>query len=168
MRTLLSIAFLSISFMIFAQTELISIKFSPSFTKSAQFKISKADDGYIMSLNGDLVNETVLIRELSLSKIKNFMPEYLIVKQQEDSVERVKQLEDEKNGIHGVNLDGITVEGAYRDKGSNQIFKFWSPNKESVNFKLMIRLFDLMNGSFVKPETAKYINDLKAYFPKFK
>src|SRR5574344_599859 len=155
MRTLLSIVFLSISYMVFAQTELISIKFLPSFTKSAQFAISKADAGYSMSLKGELVNETVLIQELSLSKIKNFMPEYFIAKQQEDSVERAKQLEDEKNGIYGVNLDGITIEGAYRYNDLNRIFKFWSPNKESVNFKLMIRLFDLMNGSFVKSETAK-------------
>ena len=159
---------MSVCYVAFAQTDLMSIKFSPSFIKGAQFTISKADAEYSMSLKGNLVNETVLIQESSLSKIKNFMPEYFIGKQQEDSIERAKQLEDEKNGIHVVGLDGITIEGIFRDQDSNRMFKFWSPNQASVNYKLMILLFDLMKGSFVKPETRKYITELKIYFQIYK
>ena len=164
MRILLSIVFMSICYVSFAQTDLMTIKISPSFIKGAQFTISKADTGYSMSLKGVLFNETVLIKESSLSKIKNFMPEYFIGKQLEDSIECAKQLEDEKNGIYIVGLDGINIEGIFRDQDSNRMFQFWSPNQASVNHKLMILLFDLMKGSFVKPETQEYITELKLYF----
>lgn len=164
MKILMSIVFLSISFVAVAQSEWMSIKFSPAFVKGAQLTISKSDAGYSMSLMGDLVNESVSLQEKSLLKIKDFMPLYFIGKQKEDSLERVKQLEDEKNGIHIANLDGITIEGKCVDQKSSRLFKFWSPGKQSVNYNLMILLFNLMDGSFIKPETVRYLAVLKGYF----
>jgi hypothetical protein len=165
MKILLSVFFMSISCLVSAQTELMSIKFMPSFTKGSRLSISNSTGGYSVSLIGELVNETVLTQESTIAKIQSFMPEYFIGKQQEDSVERAKQLEDARNGVHMVGLDGITIEGTYKDQNSNQIFQFWSPVKTSVNYKLMTLLFDLMKGLFVKPETAKYLTELLIYFP---
>ena len=166
MRTLFLVILISVSSVIFAQTKMMSLRFLPSFIKGAQLTISKTDVGYSMSLIGDLANESVLIQESSVSKIKDFMPMYFVEKQKEDSIERAKELEDEKKGIHGVNLDGITIKGEFIDQKLNRSFDFWSPNKISINFKLMNLIFELMNGSFVKPETVKYIKDLKGYFPR--
>jgi len=106
-----------------------------------------------------VVNETVNIKESSLSKIKDFIHEYFIGKQNEDSVERAKQT----NGVKFLHLDGITVEGTYNIQQSKKMFEFWSPKKESVNYKLMVLVFNLMKESFVKPETTKYISDLSGY-----
>jgi len=160
MRALLSIVFMSVCCVAFAQTDLMSIKFSPSFIKGAQLTVSKGDGGYSMSLKGDVVNESVNIKESSLSKINDFMPEYFIGKQNEDSVEMAKQI----NGVKLLHLDGITVAGTYNIQQTKKMFEFWSPKKDSVNFKLMALVFNLMKASFVKPETTKYISDLSGYF----
>ena len=173
MRALLSIVLLSLCCVAFSQTDLLSVKFSPAFIKGSQLTITKGYAGYTMLLLGDLVNEKVSIQEATLSKIIGFIPDYFIGRKQEDSINRAKQLEAEIKALQrgariefGVGLDGITIEGAFRNQQSNWTFQFWSPRKGSVDYKFSMLLFDLMRGSFVRPETQKYLAGLEEYFPK--
>ena len=171
MRTLLSVVFLSISIVAFAQIDRMIINFRPAFMKRSQLIIQKDSAGYTMSIKGEQVNEVVPINSASISRISDFLPTYFIEKQRLDSIEmKEEEIREEQRkkgvGVYIANLDGITIRGYVFSQQTERGFEFWSPNKTSVNYTLMMLYFDLMKNSFVKPQTINYISGLRDYFPK--
>jgi hypothetical protein len=166
MRILLLIFSLFICSLASSQNDLISLKISPSFHKSAQLRIFKYNSKYKMSLIGEQVNETVSIKNESISRIIKFIPVYIIGIERLDSIEKAEYLEMSRKGIFKLTTgtDGITVQGTLQDQQKMQLIKFRSPQKENINYMLMMLLFNQMRGEFKKKQTEKYIGILNSYF----
>lgn len=164
MKGLFIFLFLLTTIGCFGQINSLTVDFSPSFIEESQLMINKENSKYSMSIHNSKINEKCLLADSLTSDLQLFFVDYFKQKFTLDSIEKVNELEREKNGIHVVGLDGITVKGVLVDKNGERSFDFWSPQKQTINHKLMSILFKQMYSTFNKPETINYLENLEGYF----
>ena len=64
-----------------------------------------------------------------------------------------------------ISLDGASVHGVLVDHNSERSFDISSPRKGAIDYLFMKMLFDKMDATFKKPETIKYLEQLRKHFP---
>jgi len=61
-------------------------------------------------------------------------------------------------------LDGVTVNGALTQGARVRKFAFWSLKEGTDNYKLMYKVFAILNSSLKEQESITYIKELQRYF----
>lgn len=165
MKRLLILLFLLSTIDCFSQISSLTVDFSPSFIDGSQLLIVKENSKYSMTISNYRVIEKGILADSLISDLQLFFVDYFKQKFTLDSIEKIKELEMEKNAVQIIELDGIGIEGVLVDNHNERSFNFRTPQRGSNDQKLISTLYKLMYNTFNKPETINYLEQLKSYFP---
>lgn len=152
------------------------MKFQPSFISHSVLTISKTNKDAVITLkiydrkeeDSVLVEEERKLQRNELDSLLSFLSSYQFkIKGSIDTVGTSEITMDGKTvTVHHVSIgmDGVFVEGSYRDKYQVKDFAFWSPKGGSENHKLVMKVFDLMEANLKKKAIQNYIVQLRGYF----
>lgn len=160
MRKLLIFLFLLSSIGCYCQIDRLSVYFYPSFIDRADVVIEKKESGYSVTISNGKIYEECSLKEASLSDLQYFFVDYFNQKHIIDSIGYAYKQELAKKGTFIIHLDGITVNGYLVDKYGERWFAFKSPNNGTIDHMFMVVLFKLLNSTFKKSETVKYVERL--------
>jgi hypothetical protein len=178
MKTTFAILYLTfLTFICKAQGnhELI-VNFQPSFISHSVLSIKETNKKAVITLKiyGRNEKESVLIKEErklqknELDSLLSFFASYQFkIKGSIDTVGTSEVTLNGKTAIGhhvSIGMDGISVKGSFVDENQNKDFAFWSPKVNSENYKLITKVFDLMEVSLKKKAIQSYMIQLKAYF----
>jgi len=168
MKTLLYIGLLLISISSFAQIDTLIIDFKPSFIENSTLIFANKSDNYIMTIKSENLIDSSFVSNASLTDLKSYFKEYDFAhKGSIDTIGQVKEIENGDTIVYyqlSMGCDGINVYGKLVEKDYTRTFKFWSPNKDDKNHKLIEILFRNMYEHFDKAETIEYLERLEQYF----
>lgn len=168
MKKYLITVILLISMSASAQFNSLKIRFYPSFIASSSLMIDKSGDGYTMQLKGNNWEEKSRVPDTTAVKLEKFLNNYEFL--HKGSTDTIAKKVIQQNGdtliqysiLEGT--DGIDVYGELKNKSTTRTFKFWSPDIETLNHKLIELLFEMMYAGFIKPDSLEYLEKLKLYF----
>lgn len=169
MRILLQIILISVALNCTGQIFNLQTEFQPSFLQGSTLILQDDGKQCFLDLNGKTFSEHCIITDSQLVDIKSFLNHYQFkIKGNVDTLGTITKIENGDTIITGYNMvmgvDGITVNGKLIRDNLTKRFKFWSPNKGTVNDSLIVLLFKLMNRNLKEDKTVNYLEQLKQYF----
>jgi hypothetical protein len=168
MKTLLYIGLLLISISSFAQIDTLTIDFKPSFIENSTLIFENKSDNYLMTIKTDNLIDSSYVSDTALTDLKSYFKEYNFA--HKGSIDTIGQEKVIENGDTveyyqlSMGFDGINVYGKLVENDYTKYFKFWSPDKDDKNHKLIEILFRNMYEHFDKAETIVYLERLEQYF----
>lgn len=154
----------------------LSVNFSPSFANHGALLISNKNGNSEMTLivydskkeSKIKYQENVSVQQSQLAELLSFLEHYNFkIKGSIDTLssQRVFRNGDSTTAYKvSIGSDGINIKGSYKKNGTKREFAFWSPEKDSNNYRLAQQLFALSNVSLKRKRSLDYIKTLKSYF----
>lgn len=142
----------------------LKICMSPSFIEKVNFTIeyNSYKNSCIEMKNSYFDNKHILDLN-SIEVLKGFLESYNFDKTNNISTETVIK-DGDTSIITIVGFDGISVSGTLTQLDRDKEFEFWSPQKNTDNYKLVKLLFSITDQYFVEEKERRYLNSLKGYF----
>lgn len=153
------------------------VNFEPSFGNQSTLILQRLPDGTFWNectiyadedKSKTKSREKTSTSEEKVSSIVAFLETYNFkVKGSTDTIssERVLWLGDSTTAYKtSYGGDGITVNGSFTRNGVSKKFAFWSPKKESENYRFVQLLFSMASNSFKKKKTLAHVKALQRYF----
>jgi len=177
MKKLLIFLFLLTTVSCFGQMKSLTIDFAPSFMEKSQVLIENISSIYTITIMNSKINETHYLSESLVAELNQFLADYPQKKVIEDSLLRVRILEEKNKSIDnelqkrikGLDIvstsDGIGVWVNLVDRNGSKTYKLENPIIKGTIDETFIKLiFKLMNQSFWNYQTETYVEKLEGYF----
>jgi hypothetical protein len=160
-----------------AQTESdyeLTVVFEPSFSNKSEFTIRRAEKGCTIQLKvwnkgkrSFMINETAKLNKSEVDNLQNLLRSYEFkIKTNQDTIGTEKIFENGDSVTAYViseGLDGVNVKGTYTTNSVSKHFAFWSPEKNSDNYKIVKNILSL-GRPFRRKRTCEYLKTLEGYF----
>ena len=154
----------------------IGIVFLPSFSSPSKLLIKNTPDSTFIDLTIQrkqgrnlIISDAAFVKKEDLAPLTDFLKTYdFPIKGKADTMALHKGpfFKGDTTTIYELytGADGVNVYGLLDQNDTIKKFAFWSPKKDSDNYKLVDILFAIMDGGLKKKESRTYIKALKAYF----
>jgi hypothetical protein len=156
-----------------AQEFELSVVFKPSFlnTASLDIKGSKAVFSTSDNRNDSIIDEKFEFKlsEFQRTNLHQFLTTFNYTsKSSADTIGFKAEIIDGDTTITSYTVlattDGINVYGIYKDNKNHKAFKFHSPHKNSKDYKLSMRLIELLYSNLDTDNGLEFAEELSSYF----